>query len=492
MGQKDELSKPEKKAGRRGRLDVPSVMVFRLFLFLSILVFAIFWFIGTVVVSRANWHGSAPAAAKSSVRAISRRLAEGEAQTMQKIFPEGRLFSHSFFGFSLVNMAVSEPLNAEFAKTAIEEIEKLLAVVEGMVDEEPFNICKDMIPKGGIIFAGQSNLLRAGYLLIGGPQKAVAERFHAESKILYDAFMKSSVGSLESYPQLMWPVDNVCALESLRLHDAMYGTDYTEAPRRWTEWMSNHLDSESGMMVAQTSSWGTVFDDPRGCALSWSLALMGGFAPDFAKSQYALYRENWIVRVCGVTGVREWWPGQEGKTDCDTGLVVGGIGMAASGFGIAATKANGDVENFQKLLREAELLSFPTWNTAGEINYFFGGVLLADVLLLWSKTLQPWVGGAAIATESKTYMGLGFWAAFSIMMLVCLLILCLLLASLRKTYTEYKKKSVRLSGINKGFLIFQSMLFVLWLAWPSFTWAFAAIGTGVAAIIENMFFKLKV
>jgi len=492
MGQEDELSKPERRARRRGRLDVPSVMTFRLFLFLSILVFAIFWFIGTVVVSRANWHGNAPAAAKASVRAIRRRLAEGQADAMQKVFPEGRLFSHSFFGFSLVNMALSEPLNSEFTKTAIEQIEKLLTVVEGMVDEEPFNMCKDMTPKGGIIFAGQSNLLRAGYLLIGGPQRAVAERFHAESQILYDAFMKSSVGSLESYPMLMWPVDNVCALESLRLHDVMYGTDYAEAPRRWTEWMSNHTDSESGMMVAQTSSWGTVFDDPRGCALSWSLALMGGFAPDFTKSQYALYRENWIIRVFGVTGVREWCPGKKGKMDCDTGLVVGGIGMAASGFGIAATKANGDSENFQKLLREAELLSLPVWNTAGEINYFFGKVLLADVLLLWSKTLQPWVGRVVTTTESKTYMSFWFWAAFSILMLICLLALCLLLVSLRETYTEYRKKSVRLSGINKGFLIIQGVLFVLWVVWPSFTWAFAAIGLAIAAIIENTFFRSKV
>ena len=303
--------------------------------------------------------------------------------------------------------------------------------------------------------------------------------------------MKSSVGSLESYPMLMWPVDNVCALESLRLHDVMYGTDYAEAPRRWVRWMSSHTDSESGMMVAQTSSWGTVFDDPRGCALSWSLALMGGFAPDFTKSQYALYRKNWIVRVWGVTGVREWWPGKEGKMDCDTGLVVGGIGMAASGFGIAATKANGDAENFQKLVREAELLSLPMWNTAGEINYFFGKVLLADVLLLWGKTLRPWDGRAGATTASKTHTGFGFWAAFSVLMLICLLVLCLLLRSLRRAYIEYKKRSVGLSGINKGFLILQGLIIVLWLAWPSLTWAFAAISMAVAAIIENSFFKLE-
>ena len=491
MEHKDDLSKPQHKTKSRKRLDVPSVMLFRSFLFLSILAFAFFWFIGTVVVSRANWHGPAPAAAKSSVRAISRRLAHGEADTMQKIFPEGRLFSHSFFGFSLVNMALNEPPNSEFTSKAIEEIEKLLTAIEGMVDEDPFSICKDMTPKGGIIFAGQTNLLRAGYLLIGGTQESIAERFHTESQILYDAFMKSAVGSLESYPQLVWPVDNICALESLRLHDVMYRTDHSEAPKKWTEWMASHLDPNSGMMVAQTSTWGTIFDDPRGCALSCSLALTGGFAPDFTKAQYALYRENWITSVCGITGVREWCPGREGKMDCDTGLVVGGIGMAASGFGIAATKANGDIENFKKLVREAELLSLPTWNSAGEINYFLGKVLLADVLLLWGKTLRPWDAEVTTTTESNACMNFGFWAAFSILMLLCLLILCSLLVSLRRTYAEYKKRSVKLSGLNKGFLILQALLFVLWAVCPSFTWAFAVLGTTAAAIIENTFFGLK-
>jgi hypothetical protein len=271
----------------------------------------------------------------------------------------------------------------------------------------------------------------------------------------------------------------------------MYGTDYAEAPKRWTEWMASHLDPESGMMVAQTSTWGMIFDGPRGCALSWSLAFMGGFAPDFTKSQYALYRKNWITSVFGITGMREWSPGKEWKMDSDTGLVIGGIGMAASGFGIAATKANGDIENFHKLVREAEILSFPTWNTAGEINCFFGKVLLADVLLLWGKTLRPWDAKTIKATESKPCINFGFWAAFSMLMLLCLMILCLLLLSLRRTYSEYKKRSLKLSGLNKGFLAFQALVLVLWVVWPSFTWIFAILGMAAAEIIENTFFGLK-
>ena len=64
-------------------------------------------------------------------------------------------------------MALNEPPDSEFTSTAIKEIEKLLTAIDGMVDNEPFSACKDMTPKGGIIIAGQANLLRAGYLLIG-------------------------------------------------------------------------------------------------------------------------------------------------------------------------------------------------------------------------------------------------------------------------------------------------------------------------------------
>jgi len=491
MGRNDKLSNLRRKARRRVRLAVPSVMLFRLFLFLSISVFVVSWVIGTVLVSRAKWYEGVPRAAKRSVRAIRRRLARGEGDAMQKIFPEGRLFSHSFYGFSLVNMVLTEPEDSGFRKTAIEGIEKLLAVVEGMVDEGPFDKCKDIVPKGGIIFAGHANLLRAGYLLIGGKEGDIAERFHENSQILYDAFMASTVGSLESYPWLIWPVDNICALESLRLHDVLFGTDYIKAGKKWVGWMSSHTDRDSGMMVAQISASGDVFDGPRGCALSWSLALMSGFAPEFALSQYSVYRKSWIIRVGGVTGVREWWPGQEGKMDCDTGPIIGGIGAAASGFGIAAAKAHGDIENFQKLVREAELLSIPAWNTAGEINYFFGQVLLADVLMLWAKTLRVWDRPAAVETEPKECTSFGFWAVFSVLMLICVLILCLLLMSVRKMYAEFKRRSARLSGVNIGFLVSQGLIFILWLIWPVFSWAYAVIGMGAAAIVENTFFGLK-
>ncbi len=63
----------------------------------------------------------------------------------------------------------------------------------------------------------------------------------------------------------------------------LFGTRYAAACRKWAAWMEANLDAESGMMVMQVSGRGEVLDGPRGCGLSWSLALMPGFAPELAR-----------------------------------------------------------------------------------------------------------------------------------------------------------------------------------------------------------------
>lgn len=54
---------------------------------------------------------------------------------MGKMFPEGRLFSYSFYGFCLVNMALSIPEDHQFRVMAIEEIEKLLANIGALFSD---------------------------------------------------------------------------------------------------------------------------------------------------------------------------------------------------------------------------------------------------------------------------------------------------------------------------------------------------------------------
>lgn len=270
---------------------------------------------------------------------------------MQRLFPEGRLFSYSFYGFALVNMATADPSDASFRDFVLQELERLVPIVQEQADQPPFrNRQRSMVPAGGILPSGHANLLRAGYALLGGSDPALLTAFHEHSEELFDAFSDSPVGSVATYADLVWPVDSTPALESLRLHDVLHGTHFAAAAERWEVWMADNLDEGTGMMVSFVSPSGEGRDGPRGCALSWSLAFMPGFAPALARHQFERYRSSWFVDVLGTTGVRDWPPGVDGFVDADTGPIAFGIGAAASGFGIAAAKANGDEASLTRML----------------------------------------------------------------------------------------------------------------------------------------------
>ncbi len=385
MGKREKSERPKPT-----RQITPGGIVLRAFLLASILWFFVPWFWNLLTVSGCGFFDGTPASAERQLASLHRRLETGEPGFMQKLHPEGRLFCHSFYGFSVVNVAVSTTPGSDLRRWAVRELEWVIASAEECAGMDEFPRFTTLRPKGGIIPAAQANLLRAGYVLLGGKREDIIREFHDVSGLLFAEFMKTQTGSLETFPRMVWPVDNSCALESLRLHDVLFGTTYSRACRKWERWMAEHLDARTGMMVARITKDGRVVDDPRGCALSWSLAFMPGYAPGLARSQYAAYRKRWFVHVLATTGVREYPEGREVIMDCDTGPVVCGIGAAASAFGIAAARANGDREAFGRMLRGLEASAMPSWSLAGAKRYFFGKFLLADVLAFWAKTVRVW------------------------------------------------------------------------------------------------------
>ncbi|NIM06032.1 MAG: hypothetical protein GTO55_07025 [Armatimonadetes bacterium] len=345
------------------------------------------------------------------------------------------------------------------------------------------------MPKGGIIPAGHANLLRAGYVLLGVEEEEIANRFHEQSALLYEEFMKSKVASLETYPQMIWPVDSACALESLRLHDEFFGTRYSEACERWEEWMLENLDEESGMMPAQVGISGGVLESPRGCALSWSLAFMPGFAPNLAQQQYQRYRDNWFIHFLGMTGIREWPPGKKGSMDADTGPIVGGAGFAATGFGTAAAKANGDVDNLRGVLRAIELLGLPVRTIRGEKEYFLGRVLLADVLVLWGKTVRVWgiPRGKVAAPGTSESARSGFWIVVLAAAILMGLIIWIVLRDVLRACRNMERDPDRWTRKQEGILVFDALVLLAWVAVPALFWFHTLLLLGLADIVEQRF-----
>ncbi len=369
----------------------PASLVFAGFCFVLFLIYVGSWLSGMYEHLSLDSLAMSNTELNAQLRAIERRLAASEDVLQVMLLPEGELFANSFYGYSLINLSLSRPFDDQFRKHSRLQLEKLLAKIKAMEDKYPFTLNAKLKYKGGIIMAGHTNLLRAGYALLGGENSEIIEAFHQSSATLNEAFVESPVPFPECYPGFTWAEDAIFALESLRLHDVLFASDYSKARYAWLHWLKNHLDSQSGMMVSQVNpQTGKIEDGPRGSALSWALAYLPQLDEEFARSQFARFHQEWFVPFCGMLGINEWYRGQEKPTKFYTGHVIFGLGAAASGIGIAACRANGDYVDWHKLLRSLETLGLPVLGINGEKTYFFGQCLIADELALWGKTLCRW------------------------------------------------------------------------------------------------------
>jgi hypothetical protein len=467
-------------------VSTPAAVFLRLFILTSFCWFTVPWLIGILGAAVGETHGKPGFAERAQLRGIQRRVHCGDAVNMNRFFPEGEFFSYSFYGFTLVNMALAEPDDRAFRQKAREELTWLIATAEKLTNKPPFLQNEHLTPKGGIIPAGQANLLRAGYIVLGGDRKDIIQSYHQASEKLFQAFQKSQNASVETYPNMIWPVDNCCGLESLHIHDWKYGTTYARACRRWEQWMDAHRDKESGMMVMQIGHAGETLDGPRGCGLSWCLAFMPTFAPNLSRSQYEKYRSEWFIHLAGCTAIREWVPGREGQIDSDTGPVIGPLGLAATGFGIAAAKAQGDESNLRGMLFGLELFGMPIWTPYGEKQYFFGAMLLPDVLGLWGKTLRPWTASPSQAASNPWPSADPgkWWALFLPALLIGIFMVWLPARSLRFAWQGLKNNPDPWRPLHKIVFAFDFAVLIAWALFTPVLWLMVVILMGLADILE--------
>jgi hypothetical protein len=470
----------------------PAAVLLRGFLLVSWLWFAVPWLWTLGTVDGRDCYHMTPAGAGADLRGIRERLAAGQDERMHRLFPEGRLFSHSFYGFTLVNLAAANPGDAGFRREVLVELPGLITRTEELGAAAPFDQCRGLTPKGGIIAAGHANLLHAGYAVLGGKNEGILQAYHARSAELFEAFGKSATGSLESYPAQTWPVDNLAALESLRLHDVLYGTAYTSAAARWAEWMGSHKDGGTGLLNMQIDGRGWILDGPRGCGLSWTLAFLPNLAPELAREQYGVYRATWFGHPLGTTGIREFPRERTARfTDSDTGPIIFGYGTAATGFGIAAAKANNDTEDLTGLLRALEIFSFPAYSTDLSHSRFFGQVLLADELALWGQTLCRWDAPTRFPPPPAPAGLRNFWVVEAMLGVLTVLASWMLVRSVRRAWRSFRAAPRPMGRVHAVFLVLVILTLVAVLVMPAMRWIYGLVVAAVLEIVERRVFPVR-
>jgi len=352
--------------------------------------------------------------ARLELRWLERVFARGEVPFVDRAFPEGELFFYEFYGLALQNVAETTRDPDDIARAA-REVRAMLPKIDALLTHQPFASMQKAEVRGGICwFAGQ-NLLRARLIaLSGAPDPAEIKRFHADSATLERAFQRSATGVLEAYPGMTWPVDSLFGYRSLQIHDQLYGTTYGGVFEKFERSMRRTLDPATGLMPSFLYASGRPRDLPRGCAMSWSLAVLRDLDPTFADEQWAAYRRSFGRCAFGLCLFREYPPGVSRFMDADSGPIIAGLGMSASGFALAAARAEGDMETAESLRRTGELFGFPAVSWWGK-RYLGGEIAMFDIFSVWTRTLPtPAVTrpDQASAWPVITLLA-GFWAALA-------------------------------------------------------------------------------
>jgi len=204
-------------------------------------------------------------------------------------------------------------------------------------------------PKGAILDNGQHGLWLSHLALILGDGDATGpcldQVLHRRVAAgLARASLDDTTGLAPSYPHKRerWPADQAATLAALARFDQAHGTTLADEPRaRYRAALERAQSPGDGLPWSEVHGHGSG-KLPRGCALSYSIRYLSEVDPETTRAWWARYRSRYLVDRFLLVGFREWPPGVDRKPDLDSGPIVGGVGAAATAFGIAAARAMGE------------------------------------------------------------------------------------------------------------------------------------------------------
>lgn len=218
--------------------------------------------------------------------------------------------------------------------------------------------------------------------------KSIARQHDALMAALDRRLRASATGLIETYPGEAYPTDVAAVAAALAVHGRATGIDHSPALAHWARCVrERQLHQASGLVFQRMGARdGRPRDAPRGSGTGLA-AYFAGFAD---RDIYELLAEGLLrhgVSVWGFGAVREYADGFSGGGDVDSGPVLFGVSVAATGFALAPARALRREEEFTRLYRTTELFGMGTAD--GERWRFATGGSIGNALLLAFLTSGP-------------------------------------------------------------------------------------------------------
>lgn len=216
----------------------------------------------------------------------------------------------------------------------------------------------------------------------------VAARHDALVAAYERRLLASTTGLIETYPGEAYPTDVAAVAAAIAVHGRATGVDHREVLARWADAVrATQIDRASGFVFQRMGATdGRPHDAPRGSGTALA-AYFAGFAD--RKLAAALAEGLWKHEgtFLGFGAIREYADGHRGGGDVDSGPVVFGVSVSATGFALASARAFGRDEVFERLYRTTDLFGVRVERN-GATRFTTGGPI-GNALLLAMLTSGP-------------------------------------------------------------------------------------------------------
>lgn len=215
--------------------------------------------------------------------------------------------------------------------------------------------------------------------------------YDAVEQRLIDALVarfEAADGAIETYPGERYPVDNAAGLAAIGLHDAATGEDHTGLLARWRAIArSRWVDPGTGLLFQAVGPEDQPLDAPRGSGTALAAWFWGWSDPALSAELYRASRAALGGSVLGLAAHREYPRGHAGAGDIDSGPIVAGFGVSATGFALGAARRHGDDGAARGLFATAWVFGRPV-DTPSGVRFTAGGPL-GDAILLAMLATPP-------------------------------------------------------------------------------------------------------
>ena len=247
--------------------------------------------------------------------------------------------------------------------------------------DEPAGSSRD---RGHVAYLGYAGLALGLHRMVV-PSSRFDARHDAIAAALARRFAASPTGFVETYPNEVYPVDNAAALGALALHAR--ATHHAPAPglARGLEAIRTHaIAAATAASLAQAVDAATAAprDPGRGSGSALAAYFLAYADQAMSASLYRAVHRELFRTIIGFGVVLEHPASCDkctGRADIDSGPVVFGFGVSATGFAIGASRANDDRDAFASLYATAHLFGAP-FDEAATRTFATGGPL-GDAIL---------------------------------------------------------------------------------------------------------------